>query len=168
MTAVQHPLFGFFVNLSRGAARLSKAVCKARAAWQLLQMIITHAINAKGQRRVYLGGKSSLECWIAPKSDGVTWSFHVEPAVTGNPVSSEEKRQWALRTLVALADTLEIPAAALGDVSFDQIAALHMTNPFDCRRVALPRNKSIENGFMATVPGKTRVATGEKLKLRAM
>ncbi|RUO98570.1 hypothetical protein [Hyphomicrobium sp.] len=83
-------------------------------------------------------------------------------------MSTDEKRQWALRTLVALAEALEVPAPGLGEVPFDKIAALHMSNPFDCRRVALPRHKSIDNGFMATVPGRPRVTAAGQSKERAV
>lgn len=122
-------------------------------------MIITHTVNAKGQRRVYLGGKSSLECWVEPLTDGSQWSFRLETAVAGNPISAAEQKAWAFETLLALARVLEVPPDALADVPFERIAALHMSSPFDCRRVALPRSKPIENGFMSTVPGKSRAAS---------
>jgi hypothetical protein len=55
-------------------------------------MIITHAQSPSGQRRIYLGGKSSLECWIEPRADGSGWTFHLDRAVTGTQLTSEEER----------------------------------------------------------------------------
>jgi hypothetical protein len=48
----------------------------------LPSMIVTHTQNAQGQRRLYLGGKSPLECWIEPDVDGVRWTFNALDAVT--------------------------------------------------------------------------------------
>jgi hypothetical protein len=33
-------------------------------------VIITPAVNAEGQRRIYLGGKFSIEGWIEQQHDG--------------------------------------------------------------------------------------------------
>lgn len=114
-------------------------------------------MNAKGERRVYLGGKSSLECWIAPSIDKKSWSLHLETAVTGNPVSSHERSAWAFHTLVTLAGELGVDPEDFQTVSFERIAALHMENPFNSRRCALPRNRAIENGFVSAAPRETRV-----------
>lgn len=115
-------------------------------------MIITHATNAQGQRRVYLGGKSSLECWIEPDTDGVGWTLHVEPAVTGNPLVPEAQRDCAIQTLLNLADQLDVAPADLKPVPFERIAALHTGNPFECRRIAVPRSKAADHCFMASAP----------------
>lgn len=41
-------------------------------------MIITHTQNQAGYRRIYLGAKFSLECWIEPQADGRAWTFHYD------------------------------------------------------------------------------------------
>lgn len=119
-------------------------------------MIVTHTQAANGQRRIYLGGKASLECYIAPRADGQGWTFHLDDAVSGNELSDVDRRGWAVHTLMQLADMLAVAAADLAAVPFEMIAALHSTNPYDGRRVAVPKRQSIENGFMATPPHITR------------
>jgi hypothetical protein len=119
-------------------------------------MIVTHTRSAQGQCRVYLGGKSSLECWIEPKADGRSWSFHMESAVAGNALAPEDERAWAVHTLFELARLLGTPPGELASVPFECIAALHSVDPFAGRRVAVPRRRVIENGYMATVPGIAR------------
>lgn len=118
-------------------------------------MIVTHTQNANGQRRIYLGGKSSLECWIEPK-DRYGWTFHFEEAVAGNHLSAEDKRDWAIHTLLSLATELNVAPQDLSAVPFERIAALHSADPFSGRRIATGRRKAIENGYLATVPGITR------------
>lgn len=115
-------------------------------------MIITHAQNVAGDRRVYLGGKGSLECWIEPAGEG-RWSFHVDEAVTGNSISNDDKRAWAIHILTRLADELAIAPTDLLGTPFERIAALHTVNPYDGRRVATPPNRGLSQGFMATHPG---------------
>lgn len=112
-------------------------------------MIITLTENAKGQRRVYLGGKSSLECWIEPKADGNAWTFHIEPAVAGVQLSNDERRAWGLHTLKILADELGVDRRVLPAVPFPSIAALHTADPYLERRVASPKRRVIENGYTA-------------------
>jgi hypothetical protein len=119
-------------------------------------MIITHTQNASGQRRVYLGAKSSLECWVEPAADNIAWSFHTDTAPSSYPPPPENLREWAKHMLLALADELRVEPADLAAVPFERIAALHATNPMEYRRVALPRRQPIENGFMATLPTITR------------
>lgn len=119
-------------------------------------MIVTHTRNAEGRCRVYLGGKGSLECWIEPKADGRGWSFHINQAVTGNALTPEDERAWAVHMLFALARLLNTPPGELADVPFECIAALHSEDPYANRRVAAPRRRAIDNGFMGTVPGITR------------
>lgn len=119
-------------------------------------MIITHAVSAHGQRRLYLGGKSSLECWIEPAADGTSWSFHLTPAPTSGIVSPEQQRQAAIQYLLALADELHVPPENLKAVAFEAIAALHTGNAFDNRRTPVPRRMSNDHAFMATPPNITR------------
>ena len=119
-------------------------------------MIITHTQNATGQCRIYLGGKGSLECWIDPDADTTRWTFHVEEAVAGNRLSDFDKRTWAIFTLMQLADALGVAPDDLAAVPFEMIAALHSANPFTGRRIATPRRKAIEAGFMATKPNVRR------------
>lgn len=118
-------------------------------------MIVTHTQNAAGQRRVYIGAKASLECWIEPNTDGA-WTFHIAEAVAGIGMDYASKRQWAIHVLAALAGELDVPPADLASVPFEAIAALHTASPYANRRVPLPRRAPIENSFVATGPGITR------------
>ncbi len=115
-------------------------------------MIITHTQNATGQCRIYLGGKGSLECWIDPVAGSTCWTFHIEEAVAGNQLSDADKRTWAIYTLMQLADALGVAPDDLAAVPFEMIAALHITDPFAGQRIATPRRKAIDAGFMATKP----------------
>lgn len=124
----------------------------SHALYHHAEMIVTHTQNAAGQQRIYLGGKSSLECWIEPNSDKIGWTFHVDVAVTGNQLTEAEKRTGAIHTLLQLAETLDIAPDDLGSVPFEMIAALHATDPFAGRRIATPRRQAIDAGFMATKP----------------
>jgi hypothetical protein len=119
-------------------------------------MIVTHTQNANGQRRVYIGGKGSLECWIEPHADRQGWSFHLDEAVTGNHLSAADKRAWAVHTLLALAEELAVAPADLAGVPFDSICALHANDPYAGRRVASSKRKLPEHGFISTAPGITR------------
>ena len=119
-------------------------------------MIVTHAQNEAGQRRVYLGGQGSLHCWIEPKDDASAWSFHLEPAVTGNPLTDDQRREWAVYTLTQLADQLAVAPTDLATVPFECIAALHTADPFATGRIATPRRKATAQNFMNTSPGITR------------
>lgn len=119
-------------------------------------MIVTHTQNAEGKRRVYLGGKGSLECWIDPKTDSNGWTFHVTEAVTGNQLTPDDQRLWARHTLLKLAEELDVSPPDLYAVPFEAIAALHTTDPFAGRRVATPRRKTMDQAFMATAPHVTR------------
>jgi hypothetical protein len=80
-------------------------------------VIVTHTQNANGQRRIYLGGKSSLECWIEPKADNVGWTFHLDQAVTGNQLSDADTKAWAIHTLLKLSDELSVAPEDLAAVS---------------------------------------------------
>ena len=115
-------------------------------------MIVTHTENADARRRVYLGGKASLECWIEPKADGRAWTFHLEEAVTGNRLTEDDRRIWVIHTLLALAEALAVSPRDLRAIPFEAIAALHVADPFASRRVATPRRTPVENGFRATRP----------------
>ena len=120
-------------------------------------MIVTHTTNLQGQRRVYLGGKGSLECWITPQADGTAWAFHLDDGVaSGNQITDADRRRWAIHTLLALAEALDIAPQDLAAVPFEAIAALHQASPLDHRRVAQPRRHTVDHGFMSTSPGITR------------
>lgn len=130
------------------ALRLPNAVQTSQA----LRMIITHTVNAEGQRRVYLGGKSSMECWIEPQPDGVAWTFHTETAPGRFPLADDEAVEWMSYTRSNLARDLGVTPDRLDDVAFDRIAALHTTDGLDHRRVAVPRKQRAEHGFIAAKP----------------
>jgi hypothetical protein len=121
-------------------------------------MIVTHTRNATGQQRVYVGGKSSLECWIEPAVEKHGWTFHIDAAVTGNQIDADDKRAWAIHILLQLAAVLDVAPEQLSAVPFEAIAALHVTDPYAGRRVATPRRQAIVNGFMATTPDIRRPA----------
>jgi hypothetical protein len=116
-------------------------------------MIITHTINDQGHRRVYLGGKSSIECWIEPKADGVAWSFRCETSPGRYALPDDILLALSRQILLALADELACPPAELAAVPFKRIAALHMENPSEHRRAASPKRRSSEHGFVASAPG---------------
>lgn len=119
-------------------------------------MIITHTINAEGLRRVYLGGKSSLECWVTPLPDGIAWELHTDVAPGSAPLPDTDMRSWVTHLLLSLAHELNVAPLDLKDVPFEMIAALHTTNPLEYRRVAVPRRQAVEHGYMATAPNITR------------
>ena len=119
-------------------------------------MIVTHTQNADGQRRVYIGGKGSLECWIEPQPDGGGWTFHMDEAVTGQSLGPDDKHRWAVHTLLALADGLGVSPDDLAVVPFEAIAALHSSDPFAGRRLPTGKRKVPENAFLAMGPGVTR------------
>lgn len=119
-------------------------------------MIVTHTRNAQGQCRVYLGGKSSLECWVEPKVDGIAWGFNLEEAVTGNHLSDQDRRASAIYTLFELAKMLGVAAEDLAAVPFEAIAVLHSADPYLGRRIASSKRRSLEQGFMSVPPGSTR------------
>jgi hypothetical protein len=122
----------------------------------LVGMIVTRTVDAEGRCRVYLGGKSSLEFWIEPTTTG--WKFDGEDAYGANPLGDPIKRQCAVHVLVALAEMLGIPPQQLKPelVPFEAIEALNMGSPLDYRRVATPRKRQVEHGFMAAEPAITR------------
>lgn len=122
----------------------------------MVAMIITHTQSATGERRLYLGGKGSLECYLAPTSDGDGWTFHLEGAVTGNAISESDRKAWAIHILARLADELAIAPADLATVPFEVIAALHTADPYAGRRIPTGRRQALENGFLATRPTITR------------
>lgn len=122
-------------------------------------MIVTHTQNAEGQKRLYLGGKSSLECWIEPAADGAHWTFHAVDAVTGNALSNDDRRACLVHLLMGLARQIGVSPLKLAQVPYEVLAAAHTANPLDSRRVAMPRNKAQEHGFMATAPNIRRPAT---------
>lgn len=119
-------------------------------------MIITHTQNADGQRRIYLGGKSSLEYWLEPRTDGTRWTFHWEPAVTGQAIDAEQARQSAVHVLTQLSEQLKVRPQELVAVPFDTIAALHATDPFSRRRISAGRRRTTQQGYMATPPESRR------------
>jgi hypothetical protein len=119
-------------------------------AWS--RMIVTHCQNIHGERRIYLGGKGSIECYIAPADDGRTWTFHLDTAVTGQHLEPDQQRAWAIHTLGQLADALNVAPADLAAVPFDYIAALHAADPYASRRLPSSRRKAPDNFFMAAAP----------------
>jgi hypothetical protein len=119
-------------------------------------MIITHTQTHTGQRRLYLGVKCSLECWIEPNDADSGWSFHLDAAVGGNSLTPEQTRAAAIHILLHLAQLVGVQPEGLQAVPFEVLASLHCANPFDARRTATPRRKSIDNGYMATPPRITR------------
>ena len=125
----------------------------------LTRMIITHTLNAEGQARIYLGGRSSLECWIEPNADAITWRFCMTEAVTGNWLTDDDKRDYAIHILFQLAGALDVSPAELASVPYERIAALHVADPYAGRRVAAPRRRSIAQGYMNTPPNIRRPAT---------
>ena len=133
--------------------------CAGHAAAAILSgMIVTHTQNAEGHVRIYLGGKGSLECWIEPNANRTTWRFHMAEAVSGNQITDTDKHRYAVHNLLALARALDVPPGELGSVSFETIASLHDTDPFAGRRVAAPKRRTIEQGFMSTAPNIRRPA----------
>ena len=118
-------------------------------------MIVTCTQNASGHRRVYLGAKMSLECWIEPKPDG-TWSFHMDDAISGIPADTSTKREWAIHMLLALARELAVAPEDLAAVPFEAIAALHTAASHASRRIPPPKRSPIDNAYIATPPRITR------------
>lgn len=118
-------------------------------------MIVTHTISGDGHRRVYLGGKASIECWIEPLGDGVAWSFHIDSAPTCEPFSEATLRAHANHVLLSLSAALNCPPSDLKAVPFECIAALHAAEPLGGRAPA-PRRSAYEQVFMAAAPGITR------------
>lgn len=119
-------------------------------------MIVTHTRNAHGHRRVYLGGKASVECWIEPAADGVAWSFHIDTAQTAYPLPDNTLRAWAKYVLLELASAVGTSPQDLKAVPFERIAALHMANPADSGRAPAPRRQKYDHAFMTTPPNITR------------
>ncbi|MBS0235552.1 MAG: hypothetical protein JSR99_18950 [Proteobacteria bacterium] len=119
-------------------------------------MIITHATDPHGNRRVYLGVKSSFECWIAPGEDGRSWSFQCAPSLCSLPLPEADQRACAAAALLGLADELNVAPPELKFVPFETIAALHTGGSSEGRRVAVPRSRATAYGFMSTAPGITR------------
>lgn len=115
-------------------------------------MIVTHTQNAAGQRRLYLGGKGSLECWIEPAADGIHWSFHATDAATGTDLSDDDRRACLAHHLMGLSRLLDIAPMDLAHTPFEILASAHTANPLAGRRMPMPRNKAQEHGFMATGP----------------
>lgn len=115
-------------------------------------MIVTHTRNAQGHRRVYLGGKASVECWIEPAADGTSWSFHMDTAPTTYPLPDETMRDWAKHVLLQLAAEIGTEPETLKTVPFECIAALHTTNPADYGRAAAPRRQAYAHAFFTMPP----------------
>jgi hypothetical protein len=115
-------------------------------------MIVTHTLNAQGHRRVYLGGKASVECWIEPAADGIAWSFHLNTAPTRYPLSDDVMRGWAKQILFELAAEVGTQPEHLKAVPFERIAALHTTNPADYGRAPAPRRQAYAHAFTTTPP----------------
>lgn len=148
-------------NATQGAANLPLCIraaycsgsrgCRTRLQQYPNPVIVTHTQNAQGQRRIYLGAKSSLECWIEPKDDNRSWSFHLDKAVTGNQLTEADTKTWAIHTLIKLAEALNVRPDDLAGVPFESIAALHSIDPFTGRRVSAGRRATTQ-GFLSTPP----------------
>ncbi len=119
-------------------------------------MIVTHTLNAQGHRRIYLGGKASVECWIEPAADGVAWSFHMDTAPTTYLLPADTMRAWAKQVLLDLAAEVGAEPDNLRAVPFERIAALHTANPADYGRAAAPRRQAYTHAFITTPPNITR------------
>lgn len=130
-------------------------------------MIVTATANAKGEQRLYLGGKASLECWIEPDPDGHGWSFHVEEAVTGNNLTLDDKRDFARHMLESLAALLETSLTELWTIPYSRIIALHCPNPFLGRRAPSPRKQFLDQGFIPIQPQPTGPPVANSPRLSA-
>lgn len=119
-------------------------------------MIVTHTQNPQGYRRVYLGGKASVECWIEPAADGIAWSFHMDTAPTMYPLPADTMRAWATQVLFDLAAEVGSEPGNLKAVPFERIAALHTVNPAEYGRAGAPRRQAYAHAFMTTPPSITR------------
>lgn len=119
-------------------------------------MVITHTQTQDGDTRVYLGSKSSLECWIAPKADGKGWSFHMDTAIAGYPMTPYQKREWASHILLRLSNELQVSPHDLSNVPYEAIVALHQASPLEAKRGPVPRRKMAAHTYMATDPDVTR------------
>lgn len=118
-------------------------------------MIISHAVNVDGKRRIYLGAQSSIDTWLEPKQDGKTWSIRFTPTDCGY-----HSQQQILEAIVChmhrLAAVLGVTPSGLDHVPFDDIAALHSTSTTRERRIPSPQRDTIETGYMVTPPGVQR------------
>jgi len=119
-------------------------------------MIITHTQSQDGHRRIYLGAKLSLECWIEPKEDGRAWTFHYDASPGATHMSDSDMRSWAASLLLQLCRELNVEPETLAAVPFEAIAALHTVPPTHHRRVASPQRRVTEYGYMSTPPNTTR------------
>jgi len=115
-------------------------------------MIITHALDAEGHSRVYLGTKASIECWLEPDDERQAWSFHIQEGLSGTHLDDENKRVWAIHILKALADVLGVPPDKLKSIPYETIADLHTPDPFEGRRAPAPRRQSLDSAYVATPP----------------
>lgn len=116
-------------------------------------MIITHAINAKGESRIYIGAKSQLECCITPLNDGIGWTLDYQAAPTSREISEQQLRAWALERVLMLCSELNVSLDDLPDVPFHKIAALHTMPPLHNRRVGAPPLAPGQSTFIAHIPG---------------
>jgi hypothetical protein len=124
-------------------------------------MIITHTRNADGHRRIYIGGKASLECWIEPADSGAGWTFQHAAAVTGQPLSEADIRVAVAHSMRSLSEALSVSTDALHAVPFETIARLHTTDPFIRRRMAQGRRRTVEQGFVAAAPLSERASSSQ-------
>ena len=92
-------------------------------------MIVTNTINIDGQRRIYLGGRSSLECWIEPRNDSELWDFYLETSVTGNVLDADTQRACAINILLQLAQDLNVSPDKLWRLPLDKTPNLTTANP---------------------------------------
>ena len=121
-------------------------------------MIITHTVNCEGKRRIYLGGKFSLEGWIEEADAHTGWRFRCD--IDDNSyLSPDQVRAWATSLLTQLAAQLSVSLADLPSVPFDTIATLHTVSRMRERHIPAPQRDAFETGYMTTPPGVKRAKT---------
>lgn len=119
-------------------------------------MIITHTVSEDGHRRIYLGVKLSIECWLEPHADGKGWGFHYDTCPGAIPMPPSDLRRWAAHVLMQLCHELNVAPDQLAAIPFDVIAALHAEPVTHHRRIPTPKRHINERGFMSTTPNVTR------------
>lgn len=121
-------------------------------------MIISHTVNVNGQRRIYLGGKGSIDTWLEPKDDGKAWRVRFTPDDM-HMLTADDVRHSVVALMEKLASVLGVTAHQLDGVPFDAIARFHCTSTTRDRRIPSPQRDVIETGYMVTPPGVARSKT---------
>lgn len=115
-------------------------------------MIVTHTINSKGERRIYLGASSQLECYILPLADGTAWTLKYQASPMSRAIPQDRLHAWVRERLMALCDMLGVSLESLSSVPYDDIAALHTPPPIHDRRVGAIAHP-LATTFVAHIPG---------------